>query len=199
MPQKTYMYDTQWNQLINAISTGDSSAVTTALNNIKSSIDNINTQLNTLGFNTTQWTNLINAISNQTISVDLSNINSDNVSNLSNVTGGNITNALNNLNSNLTNESKTFDSGHLRFDIFDKFVIVSGYYVNVPTGITDLSSYFNSDQMAKVYTVIYSSPSPGGIITNAYFEITPGSVRIINNTGGVISDIYLDGIYFRNK
>lgn len=101
------------------------------------------------------------------------------------------------LNSTLTNESKTFDSGHFRFDIFDKFVIVSGYYVNVPTGITDLSSYFNSDQTAKVYTIMYAQPSLG-IITNAYFEIKPDSVRIINNTGG-IANLYFDGIYFRNK
>lgn len=84
MPQKTYMYDIQWNQLINAINTGDSSAVVTALNTIKNSLDNIT-----------------NAISNQTITVDLSDINSDNVLNLSNVTGGNITNAFNNLNSTL--------------------------------------------------------------------------------------------------
>lgn len=55
MPQKTYMYDTQWNQLINAIS-------------------------------------------NQTITVDLSNINSDNVLNLSDIIGNNLTSALNTLN-----------------------------------------------------------------------------------------------------
>ncbi len=85
MPQKTYMYDTQWNQLINAINTGDSSAVVTALNTIKNSLDNIT-----------------NAINNQSITLDLSNINSDNVRNLSSVTGGNITNAFNNLNLTLS-------------------------------------------------------------------------------------------------
>ena len=202
MSQKTYMYDTQWQALINAISGGDTSAIATALGQIKTSIDSIETALGNLSTdvtqNSTQWNNLVNAITNQSLTVDLSNLTSSAVSNLSNVTGATVTDAINLLISTLTNESKTFDSGHLRFDIFDKFVIVSGYYVNVPTGITDLSSYFNSDQMAKVYTTIYSNPTPGGIIINAYFEITPDSVRIINNTGGILT-IYFDGIYFRNK
>lgn len=158
MPQKTYMYDTQWNQLINAINTGDSSAIVTAISNIKTSIDNIYTRLNAVGFNSTQWDNLVdaintgdssvivtalniiknsldnitNAITNQSITVDLSNINSDNVSNLSNVTGGNVTNAFNTLNSALNNLYTESERGvksgkglNVRYFILGKFVFLN--------------------------------------------------------------------------
>lgn len=132
MPQKTYMYDTQWNQLINAINTGDSSAIVTAISNIKTSIDNIYTRLNAVGFNSTQWDNLVDSINNQSITVDLSNINSDNVSNLSNVTGGNITNALNYLNSNLLkSKDVTVAVGSVIYD---------GYYIaDEDTGLSTSS------------------------------------------------------------
>lgn len=167
MSQKTYMYDTQWQALINAIDGGDTSAIATALGQIKTSIDSIETalgslstdvtqdstqwtnlinaissgggggggtididatqwsdllteigkgdmtatatalnniynQLNSIGFNSTQWTNLINAITNQSLTVDLSNITSSVVSNLSNVSGSTLTDALNALNSTLS-------------------------------------------------------------------------------------------------
>lgn len=170
MSQKTYMYDTQWQALINAIDGGDTSAIATALGQIKTSIDaidtalgslsadvtqdstqwtnlinaissgggggggtididatqwgnllseigkgdmtatatalnNIYTRLNTIGFNSTQWSNLVNAITNQSLTVDLSNITSSVVSNLSNVSGSNLTDALNALNSTLDNKS----------------------------------------------------------------------------------------------
>ena len=67
MSQKTYMYDTQWTALINAINGGDTSAIATALGQIKTSVDGITTALGSLSTDvtqdTTQWTNLINAIS----------------------------------------------------------------------------------------------------------------------------------------
>lgn len=119
MPQKTYMYDTQWNQLINAIGAGDSSAVVTALNTIKNSLDNIT-----------------NAISNQTITLDFSNINSDNVSNLSDVSGNTVTNALSLLNSmlnNVENVSSQFlisnisDTSKVYAYKIGKILFVSGY------------------------------------------------------------------------
>lgn len=167
MSQKTYMYDTQWQALINAIDGGDTSAIATALGQIKTSVDgitsalgslstdvtqdstqwtnlinaissgggggggtididatqwsnllteiakgdmtatatalnNIYTRLNSIGFNSTQWTNLVNAITNQSLTVDLSNITSSAVTNLSNVTGATVTDVINALNSTLT-------------------------------------------------------------------------------------------------
>lgn len=67
MSQKTYMYDTQWQALINAIDGGDTSAIATALGHIKTSIDAIETALGSFSTgvtqDSTQWTNLINAIS----------------------------------------------------------------------------------------------------------------------------------------
>ena len=67
MSQKTYMYDTQWQALLNAISGGDPTAIVTALGDIKDSIDTIETALGSLSTDvtqdSTQWTNLINAIS----------------------------------------------------------------------------------------------------------------------------------------
>ena len=168
MSQKTYMYDTQWTALINAINGGDTSAIATALGQIKTSINsittalgslstdvtqdstqwnnlinaissgggggggtididatqwsdllteiakgdmtatatalnNIYTRLNSIGFNSTQWTNLVNAITNQSLTVDLSNITSSVVRNLSNVSGATLTDAINFLKSDLTN------------------------------------------------------------------------------------------------
>lgn len=78
MSQKIYMYDTQWQALLNAIGQGDTSALVTALNDIA------------------------DAIQNQTLTLDFSNLNSDAVSNLSNVTGDNVSDALDNLKSDLT-------------------------------------------------------------------------------------------------
>ena len=67
MSQKTYMYDTQWQALINAIDGGDTTAIVTALGQIKTSIDTVETALGSLSADvtqdSTQWTNLINAIS----------------------------------------------------------------------------------------------------------------------------------------
>lgn len=67
MSQKTYMYDTQWTALINAIDGGDTSAIATALGQIKTSIDAIETTLGSLSTgvtqDSTQWTALVNAIS----------------------------------------------------------------------------------------------------------------------------------------
>lgn len=107
MSQKTYMYDTQWQALINAIDGGDTSAIATALGQIKTSIDAIETALGSLSADvtqdSTQWTNLINAITNQSLTVDLSNITSSAVANLSNVIGATVTDVINALNSTLTN------------------------------------------------------------------------------------------------
>lgn len=173
MSQKTYMYDTQWQALINAISGGDPTAIVTALGDIKNSIDtietalgslsadvtqdstqwttlinaissgggggggtididatqwsnllteigkgdmsatatalnNIYTRLNTIGFNSTQWTNLVNAITNQSLTVDLSNVTSSVVTNLSNVLGSTVTDAINKLNSDLASKINDF-------------------------------------------------------------------------------------------
>lgn len=66
MSQKTYMYDTQWQALINAIDGGDTTAIATALGQIKTSIDAINTSLGSLSTgvtqDSTQWSDLITAI-----------------------------------------------------------------------------------------------------------------------------------------
>lgn len=67
----------QWQALINAIGGGDTTAIASALNLIKSSIDNVS-----------------NAISNQSLKVDLSNITSDIVLNNSSVAGTNVSTAL---------------------------------------------------------------------------------------------------------
>lgn len=94
---------TQWSDLLTEISKGDMTATATALGNIKTSIDNVYTRLNSIGFDTTQWGNLVNAIINQSLTVDLSNITSSVVSNLSNVIGATMTDVINSLNSDLNN------------------------------------------------------------------------------------------------
>lgn len=94
---------TQWTNLLTSIDKGDTSALATALGLIKTSIDSINTSLGSLSTdvtqNSTQWTNLINAITNQSLTVDLSNITSSVVSNLSDASGSTLTDVIN---SNLT-------------------------------------------------------------------------------------------------
>lgn len=180
MPQKTYMYDTQWNQLINAINTGDSSAIITAISNIKTSIDNIYTRLNAVGFNSTQWDNLVdaintgdssavitalntiknsldnikNAITNQSITVNLSNINSDNVLNLSNISGNNLTSALNilNINTKLNVFSIPFKNGNINFtkigniliclcDYTSQISLIQNTWVNIGTVPKDFPDF----------------------------------------------------------
>lgn len=178
MSQKTYMYDTQWQALINAIDGGDTSAIATALGQIKTSIDsietalgslstdvtqdstqwtnlinaissgggggggnvtidstqwsnllteigkgdmaatatalnNIYTRLNSIGFNSTQWNNLVNAITNQSLTVNLSNITSSVVGNLSNVPGATVTDALNSLTANYQDLTLGYFSGYI--------------------------------------------------------------------------------------
>lgn len=94
---------TQWTNLLTSIDKGDMTATATALGNIKTSLDNIYTRLNSIGFDTTQWGNLVNAITNQSITVDLSNITSDVVSNESTVTPADtVTEALDVLKSDLS-------------------------------------------------------------------------------------------------
>lgn len=62
-----YANQSQFTDLLNAIQGGDTTAIVTALGQIKTSIDTINTALGSLSTgvtqDTTQWTNLINAIS----------------------------------------------------------------------------------------------------------------------------------------
>ena len=186
MPQKTYMYDTQWNQLINAINTGDSSAIVTAISNIKTSIDNIYTRLNAVGFNSTQWDNLVdaintgdssavitalntiknsldnikNAIVNQSITVDLSNINSDNVLNLSNVTGENITNAFNNLNSTLVRKDKMYRfllNGNVSAG--ESFTYISEYAPDNDIYIDGTNIKFRRSSMIRIFVHLAGSPT----------------------------------------
>lgn len=112
MSQKTYMYDTQWTALINAIQGGDPTAIVTALGDIKDSINAIETALGSLSTDVTQdatqWTNLVNAITNQSLTVDLSNVTSSVVKNLSNVIGSTVTDAINKLNSDLASKINNF-------------------------------------------------------------------------------------------
>lgn len=95
---------TQWSNLLTSIDKGDTTALATALGLIKTSIDSINTSLGSLNVgveqDATQWSNLVNAITNQSLTVDLSNVTSSVVSNLSNVSGSTTTDALNTLESN---------------------------------------------------------------------------------------------------
>lgn len=98
---------TQWTNLLTSIDKGDTSALATALGLIKTSVDSINTSLGSLSVgvsqNATQWGNLVNAITNQSITVDLSNITSDVVSNESTVTPADtVTQALDVLKSTLS-------------------------------------------------------------------------------------------------
>ena len=101
------MDSTQWSNLLTAVNKGDTSALATALGLIKTSIDSINTSLSSLSADvtqdSTQWTNLVNAITNQSLTVDLSNITSDVVSNESAVTPADtVTEALDRLKSDLS-------------------------------------------------------------------------------------------------
>lgn len=104
----------QWDELLNAINGGDTSAIATALTTIKTSIDSITTTLSSFSaevdVDSTQWTNLITAITNQSLNVDLSNITSSVVNNLSNVSGSTTTDALNTLNSTLNDRDNFFVS-----------------------------------------------------------------------------------------
>lgn len=159
MPQKTYMYDTQWNQLINAIGAGDSSAVVTALNTIKNSLDNIT-----------------NAISNQTITLDFSNINSDNVSNLSDVTGSSVSTAFNTLNSKLNNLYTLVTSGiktgkglSVRYYKYGKFAVISC--------ITSLDTPVVYDEI-----LVSGLPKPV-IIEDSYINCYQGSTIYLTHNG----------------
>lgn len=101
---------TQWTNLLTSIDKGDTSALATALGLIKTSVDSINTSLGSLSADvtqdSTQWSNLVNAITNQSITVDLSNITSDVVSNESTVTPADtVTEALDVLKSDLMTQS----------------------------------------------------------------------------------------------
>lgn len=62
-----YANQTQFTELLNAIQGGDTTAIVTALGQIKTSIDTVETALGSLSTDvtqdSTQWTNLINAIS----------------------------------------------------------------------------------------------------------------------------------------
>lgn len=232
MSQKTYIYDTQWQALINAIDGGDTSAIATALGQIKTSIDsietalvsfstgvtqdstqwtnlinaittgggggggtididatqwsnllteigkgdmsaaatalnNIYTRLNAIGFNSTQWNNLVNAITNQSLTVDLSNITSSVVSNLSNVSGSTLTDALNALNSTLANLYATGISGtksgkglNVRYITYGKFAVISC--------INPLNSNVASNE-----TLVTGLPIPA-LITDTYITCEAG-------------------------
>ena len=239
MSQKTYMYDTQWQALINAISGGDPTAIVTALGDIKNSIDtietalgslsadvtqdstqwtnlinaissgggggggtididatqwgnllteigkgdmtataaalnNIYTRLNSIGFNSTQWTNLVNAITNQSLTVDLSNITSSVVSNLSNVSGSNLTDALNALNSTLDNKSIKMIETTLPSN-------TSTLTVNYPTGTT------------KSNLIILNF----GVYRNAGWEYNFDSISITLINTGIVINIKNDYTYIR--
>lgn len=163
MPQKTYMYDTQWTALLNAIGTGDSSAIVTALNTIKNSLDNI-----------------INAISSQSITVDFSNINSDNVSNLSNVTGGNITNAFNNLNSTLNSKQDVLLKGVPSDTSFDTIIVPGIYWIN--PGVTT-----GNHPMPEDYGVLEVLVTGVGVIQQNFYlyngsGVSPATRQYTNNT-----------------
>lgn len=86
MSQKTYMYDTQWTELIDAI--------TTISGGTASGSDLIEV-----------LTEIATAISTQQINIDFSNLSSGNIINDSNVTGENLTEALNNLITYINNMS----------------------------------------------------------------------------------------------
>lgn len=243
MSQKTYMYDTQWQALINAISGGDTSAIATALGQIKTSIDNIETalgslstdvtqdstqwtnlinaissgggggggtididatqwsnllteigkgdmtatatalnniytRLNSIGFNSTQWTNLVNAITNQSLTVDLSNITSSVVSNLSNVSGSTLTDALNALNSNLANLYATGASGtksgkglSVQYTTYGKFAVIKC--------ISALNSYAAANE-----TLVTGLPIPA-LTTDAYITCSTG-IGVYLTHGGTL-------------
>lgn len=126
----------QWEELLNAINGGDTSAIATALTAIKTSIDSITTALSSLSaeidVNSSQWANLINAITNQSLNVDLSNITSSVVNNLSNVRGSTVTDAFNFLNSieRITTEfliTNISDSSGIYAYKIGKILFVSGY------------------------------------------------------------------------
>lgn len=142
----------QWSNLLTEIAKGDTTAVITALGNINGVLGNIYTALGALSINhtqwgnlitalstqrlimqdSTQWTNLINAITNQSITVDLSNITSDVVTNESTVIPADtVTEALDVLKSDLSNLYATGTSGTksgkgltVRYNSYGKFVII---------------------------------------------------------------------------
>ncbi len=125
---------TQWANLLTSIDKGDTSALATALGLIKSSVDAINASLGSLSVgvsqNATQWNNLVNAITNQSLTVDLSNVTSTIVTNLSRITGVTVSDALNNI-----------------LMYFNNYIKIKSFNVtaaNLSTNM-DLSSYVSLD------------------------------------------------------
>lgn len=153
----------QWRELLNAINSGDTSAIATALTNIKTSIDSINTALSSLSaevdINSTQWTNLINAITNQSLNVDLSNITSSIVSNLSNVTGNTITDAINILNTSLVRKDKVYRfllGGNVNAG--QSFAYATGYVSDDNIYIDDKYIKFRRTGVIRLYVHLTGSP-----------------------------------------
>ena len=150
-----YANSTQFNQLLDAIQGGDTTAIVTALNDIKDSIDNIsgggspieidNTQwqdlldeidntdivnaLSSVGLNNTQWNNLVNAITNQQISVslDLNNVNTDNTYNHSNFSNQYVTGVLN----QIYNTLFTLDTNIIQWVKITSFSLVDVYLFKI--------------------------------------------------------------------
>lgn len=89
-----YANNAQFNELLTAIQGGDTTAIATALNNIKNSIDNISGG-SPVEIDNTQWNSLINAIQSQSITFNLSNLNTDNTLNNSLFNSTNLTTILN--------------------------------------------------------------------------------------------------------
>ena len=138
---------TQWSNLLTEIAKGDMTATAAALGNIKTSIDSIYTRLNSIGFDTTQWGNLVNAITNQSLTVDLSNITSSIVSNLSSVTGSNLTEVINILNSEID----------AKLDNFTYFSSVNGSTLfNLPTEWEELYIQINIRSSNLCTTHLYN-------------------------------------------
>lgn len=132
----TVMDSTQWTNLLTSVDKGDMTATATALGNIY-------TRLNSIGFDTTQWTNLVNAITNQSLTVDLSNVTSDIVSNVSNVSGSSVTAALNEL--NVIDETTYNDSTYIDYNVCKvgnvKFIqFNNNFKITTPSGWTALKS-----------------------------------------------------------
>ena len=146
---------TQWTDLLTSINKGDTTALATALGLIKTSIDSITTSLGSLSINveqdSTQWTNLINAITNQSLTVDLSNITSSVVSNLSNVTGSTTTDALNSVQLRLSEAISKLDGG---------------IYVRGTLGASVLSTV---NAVSKGVTIYANSNVPIGHPTNCNY------------------------------
>lgn len=177
---------TQWSDLLTEIAKGDMTATVTALGNIKTSIDNVYTRLNSIGFDTTQWGNLVNAITNQSLTVDLSNVTSSAVSNLSNLTGSTVTDVLNLIGTLINGLDQKLDGGLYFRGTLGTNVLTTAknnpigivFYANSnnpasqPSGcswgcymfIKDTSNrtaiiYFDSSHLATAYTITDSTTS----------------------------------------